>query len=85
MCVAYELENGEITDKFPATNKLYSAKPIVEHLPGWKCDISQITEYKDLPEQAKRYIDFIESSIKTKISTVSVGPRREQVIDRITE
>lgn len=85
VCVAYELENGEITDKFPATNKLYSAKPIVEHLPGWKCDISQITEYKDLPEQAKRYIDFIESSIKTKISTVSVGPRREQVIDRITE
>lgn len=84
VCVAYELENGEITDKFPSTNKLYSAKPILKQLPGWKCDLSQITEYGDLPEQAKRYIDFIESCIDTKIATVSVGPRREQVITRIT-
>lgn len=85
VCVAYELENGEITDKFPSTNKLYSAKPILKQLPGWKCDLSQTTEYEDLPEQAKRYIDFIESCIGTKIATVSVGPRREQVITRITK
>jgi adenylosuccinate synthase len=85
VCVAYELENGEITDKFPATSKLYSAKPVVQTLPGWKCDISQITQFEDLPEQAKTYIDFIESSIGIKIATVSVGPRREQVINRISK
>lgn len=82
VCVAYELENGAITDKFPATNKLYSAKPIITRLPGWKCDISHITKFEDLPEQAKRYVDFIESTIGISITTVSVGPRREQVINR---
>ncbi|WP_419886500.1 adenylosuccinate synthase [Paenibacillus sp. B-A-8] len=82
VCVAYELENGEITDKFPATNKLYTAKPIVTHLSGWNCDISHITNFDELPEQAKSYVDFIETSIGIRISTVSVGPRRDQVIHR---
>ncbi|MEK4207364.1 MULTISPECIES: adenylosuccinate synthase [Paenibacillus] len=85
VCVAYELENGEITDKFPATHKLNSAKPIFTHLSGWNSDISQITDFEDLPEQAKLYIDFIETSIGTRITTISVGPRREQVINRITK
>lgn len=83
VCVAYELEDGVITDKFPATNKLRSAKPIFTNVSGWNCDISHITSFDDLPEQAKSYIDFIETSIGIRISTVSVGPRREQVIHRL--
>lgn len=82
VCVAYELENGEITDKFPATNKLNTAKPIITYLSGWNCDISHITNFDELPEQAKSYVDFIETSIGIRISTVSVGPRRDQVIHR---
>lgn len=80
VCVAYELEDGEIIDLFPSTNKLYSAKPVFTRLPGWKCDISQVTRFEDLPEAARRYVAFVEASIGVKVSTVSVGPRREQVI-----
>ncbi|MFF2092970.1 adenylosuccinate synthase [Paenibacillus sp. NPDC058174] len=82
VCTAYELEDGTITDKFPMTNKLYAAKPILTSLPGWQCDISQVKRFEDLPEQARGYVDFVESAIGVKVTTVSVGPRREQVIVR---
>ncbi|MGC5327432.1 adenylosuccinate synthase [Brevibacillus sp. SYSU BS000544] len=82
VCVGYELSNGEIVDRFPVTSELYSAKPILKYLSGWKCDISQITHFEQLPEMAKQYVNFVESAIGVKISTISVGPRREQVIER---
>jgi adenylosuccinate synthase len=81
VCIGYETEEG-IIDEFPITSKLYSAKPVFKKLPGWKCDISQTKQYNELPEAAKHYINFIESEINVKILTVSVGPRREQVIER---
>lgn len=80
VCVGYELEEGIITGQFPVTGKLFSAKPILQLLPGWRCDISQIRNSADLPEAAKKYIDFVQSKTGVKISTVSVGPRREQII-----
>lgn len=82
VCVGYELEDGIVTDRFPVTSKLFAAKPVLHRLPGWRCDISRITVFEELPDAAKAYIAFIESSIGVKISTVSVGPRREQVIQR---
>lgn len=81
ICVGYEVE-GEITDQFHTTSALISAKPVFKRLPGWKCDITQITRYDDLPERARHYVEFIESEIGVPITTVSVGPRREQVIVR---
>ena len=79
VCVGYEVDGEVITD-FPVTGKLEKAKPILKTLPGWKCDISGITEYKDLPENCRKYIEFIEKEIGFKICYVSNGPARENII-----
>jgi adenylosuccinate synthase len=81
VCVAYETANG-VTESFPFFAKLAAAKPVLEQLPGWKCDISQITSYELLPEAAKRYVQFVESTIGVPVSIVSVGPGREQTLMR---
>ncbi|MDQ0116057.1 adenylosuccinate synthase [Paenibacillus harenae] len=80
VCTAYELEDGTVTDQFPATNKLNGAKPILQKLTGWKSDISHARSFDELPEAAKAYIRFVEAGIGVSITNVSVGPRREQVI-----
>ena len=59
VCVAYDID-GEITTDFPPTYLLERAKPVLETLPGWKCDIRGIKRYEDLPENCRRYIEFIE-------------------------
>lgn len=82
VCVAYELADGTVTDKFPVTGRLDSAKPVLSRMPGWKCDISQAKKIEDLPEPARRYVEFVESEIGVRITNVSVGPRRDQVIQR---
>ena len=81
VCVAYELD-GERIDYFPSTTKLKRAKPIFEVLPGWKCDISHITNYEDLPENCKKYIEFAEKHIGVPITIVSNGAKRENIIYR---
>ena len=62
VCVAYDID-GEITTDFPPTYLLERAKPVLETLPGWKCDIRGIKRYEDLPENCRRYIEFIEEKI----------------------
>ncbi|CAM3536702.1 adenylosuccinate synthase [Paenibacillus lupini] len=81
VCIGYEMEDG-ITDQFPITSRLASAKPVFKQLPGWKCDLSGIKHYDELPAEARQYVEFIESEIGVVIATVSVGPRRDQVITR---
>lgn len=81
VCVGYETEEG-IIDHFPLTSILSKVKPLYKIFPGWKCDISTITRYEELPEAARTYVAFIESAIGVAVSTISVGPRREQVIHR---
>ncbi len=81
VCVAYELD-GERIDYFPSTTKLKRAKPILEVLPGWKCDIRGIKKYEDLPENCRKYIEFAEKAIGVPITMVSNGPKREDIIYR---
>lgn len=81
VCVGYRI-NGEITEKFPETYLLSGAEPIYEYLDGWKCDISNICSYEELPEAAKKYVEFIENRIGVPITMISNGPRREQIIFR---
>ncbi len=81
VCVAYEL-NGERIDYFPNTTKLKDCKPILEVLPGWKCDITGIKNYDELPENCKKYIEFAEKHLDTPITMVSNGPKREDIIYR---
>lgn len=81
VCVAYDID-GEITTDFTPTYLLERAKPVLETLPGWKCDIRGIKRYEDLPENCRRYIEFIEEKIGYPITMVSNGPGRDEIIYR---
>ncbi len=81
VCVGYEID-GEITTEFPTTAKLEKAKPVLETLPGWKCDIRGIRHYQELPENCRRYIEFVEERLGFPITMVSNGPGREDIIYR---
>ena len=81
VCVGYEID-GEVTTDFPTTAKLEKAKPVLKNLPGWKCDIRGIRKYEDLPENCRKYVEFIEEQIGYPITMVSNGPKREDIIYR---
>lgn len=81
VCTAYIVDGKETTD-FPVTAKLKDAKPVLKTLPGWKTDISGIREYEKLPENCRRYIEFIEESLGYPITYISNGPKREDIIKR---
>ena len=81
VCVGYEID-GEVTTDFPTTAKLEKAKPVLKNLPGWKCDIRGIKKYEDLPENCRKYIEFVEEQIGYPITMVSNGPGREDIIYR---
>ena len=81
VCVGYEID-GEITTEFPVTCKLEKAKPVLKKLPGWKCDIKGIRNYEELPENCRKYVEFIEEQIGYPITMVSNGPGRNDIIYR---
>ncbi len=81
VCVAYELD-GKRIDAFPPTSQLKRCKPVIEKLPGWKCDIRGIRKYEDLPENTRNYIEFAEKAIGVPIKMISNGPAREDIILR---
>ena len=81
VCIGYEID-GEVTRDFPTTHLLKKAKPVYTTLPGWKCDIRGITKYEDLPENCRKYIEFIEKEIEYPITMISNGPGRDEIIYR---
>ena len=81
VCTAYDID-GKITTDFPVTPLLNKAKPVYEYLDGWKCDIMGCKSYSELPENAKKYISFIEEKIGYPITIISTGPKREDIIYR---
>lgn len=81
VCVGYEID-GEVTKEFPVTWKLEQAKPVYEVLPGWNCDIRGIRTYEELPENCRRYVEFIEEQLGYPVTMVSNGPGRDDVIFR---
>ncbi|MCI9230833.1 MAG: adenylosuccinate synthase [Lachnospiraceae bacterium] len=81
VCVGYEID-GEVTTDFPVTSRLSKAKPVLETMPGWKCEIRGIRKYEDLPENCRNYIEFIEGQIGYPITMVSNGPGRDDIIYR---
>ena len=81
VCTGYEID-GEVTTEFPVTNQLEKAKPVLEVLPGWKCDIRGIKKYEDLPENCRKYIEFVEEHIGYPITMVSNGPGSDDIIYR---
>lgn len=81
VCVGYEVD-GKILRDFPTTPTLERCKPVLKVLPGWKCDTRGIRRYEDLPENCRRYLEFIEEEIGVKITMVSNGPGRDEIIHR---
>ena len=81
ICAHYEL-NGQQTDVFPFPALLADAKPVMEYVPGWKCDISGVRKWEDLPQAARNYVELVEKAIGCPIGYVSVGPERDSIILR---
>ena len=81
VCVGYDID-GEVTTDFPTTTLLEKAKPVYETLPGWKCDIRGIKKYENLPENCRKYIEFVEEKIGFPITMISNGPGRDDIIYR---
>ena len=81
LCAHYEL-SGEQTDEFPFPVLQQNAKPVVEYMDGWQCDISGARSWEELPEAARRYVEYVEQAIGCHIGYVSVGPERDSLIIR---
>ena len=81
VCTHYTID-GQLTDEFPFPSLLKDAKPVIEYMDGWKCDISGVRNWEDLPEAARKYVEFIEQNIDCHVGYVSVGPERDSIIIR---
>lgn len=81
VCTHYILE-GEQIDRFPFPTALSHAKPVIEYFDGWKCDISSVRKWEDLPKAAQDYVNFIEEQIACPIKYISVGAERDSIIIR---
>lgn len=81
VCVGYEID-GEVTTDFPVTYKLEKAKPVLKTLPGWKCEIRGIRKYEELPENCRKYVEFVEEQVGYPITMISNGPGRSDIIYR---
>ncbi len=82
VCVAYETADGKRITDFPATPTLNGCKPVYEHLDGWMCDVRGQTDYAALPENCRRYVDYIEKLVGVHVGIVSTGPKRGETIYR---
>ena len=81
VCAHYELD-GQQTDEFPFPICLQDAKPVIEYVDGWKCDISKVRSWDELPENARNYVEYVERAIGCHIGYVSVGAERDSLIIR---
>lgn len=81
VCTGYEID-GKVTTDFPPTYLLEKASPVFEILPGWQCDIRGIRRYEELPENCRKYIEFVEEKLGYPITMVSNGPGRQDIIYR---
>ena len=83
VCTGYELD-GKIIKDFPNPTQIEKCKPVIEYLPSWKGkgEIRGLTDYNQLPQEARDYVEFIEKELGVHISIVSTGPAREEIIFR---
>jgi adenylosuccinate synthase len=81
VCVAYDM-GGERVESFPNPARLERARPVFESMPGWKCSISNVRTFQDLPPNAQAYVYRVEELLGVPIKLISVGPKREAMIVR---
>jgi adenylosuccinate synthase len=81
ICTHYEID-GQKSDRFPMTSQLHRAVPVYETYPGWDEDITHCRSFAALPDAAQRYVERIETLVGCHIRYVSVGPERDQLMER---
>ena len=81
VCVGYRSNKNEIDNYSEAIN-LEKITPIYKEFIGWNCELNGIKNYGDLPKECKQYIEFLESFLNTKISIISIGPGRNDIIQK---
>ena len=79
VCVAYDVD-GVRVDSFPSGEALNKAKPVIEYLDGWQTSTADCRKYEDLPQNARKYIEFLEKSVGCYIKYISVGAERDAII-----
>ncbi len=80
ICTAYEIDGRRVTN-FPShVDDLRRAVPVLETVPGWQKDITDVRQMADLPQAARSYLDRLSQLIGRPVEVVSVGPDREQTI-----
>ncbi|MCR6516345.1 adenylosuccinate synthase [Clostridium sp. LY3-2] len=80
VCTGYKF-NGEVIDYFPASlEDLAKCEPVYEEFEGWDESVADARSYEELPVNARKYIERIEEFTDTRVSIVSVGPKRDQTM-----
>ena len=79
VCTAYDID-GVRTTEFPTPDKLEGARPVLQTVPGWGCDISSARTYAQLPDRARSYVELIEGLVGFPVKRISVGPERQQIL-----
>ncbi len=80
VCVAYEVDGKVMTQMPASTRGMDAIKPIFERLPGWRETTRGVTRFEDLPDAAKRYLDFLEQRTGVEVGSVSNGPERNETM-----
>ena len=81
ICTSYKNNQIESNDYSEFMNDLENVQPIYKEFKGWTGNISNASSYDELPENAKIYIQYIQELLNTKIKIISIGPKRNQVIE----
>ncbi|MBT8042456.1 MAG: adenylosuccinate synthase [Kiritimatiellales bacterium] len=80
VCVAYEVDGERITNVPASIRKLERCTPVYEEFKGWNTPTTGCTQWDELPEQAQKYVEYLENLTGVKVSILSVGPKRESTL-----
>ena len=81
ICTGYRRKDGFVYQTFPADlDALSQCEPVYEEMPGWMCETSKVTDYAELPENAKAYVNRILDLVGGKLGVLSVGPARDTTL-----
>jgi len=81
VCIGYKYNQNEIQNYSEAVD-LEKVTPIYKEFKGWNCDLNGINDYNMLPLECKEYIKFLEDFLETRISIISIGPGRNDIIQK---
>jgi adenylosuccinate synthase len=79
ICVAYDDADRHL-QTVPTTPVLRRVRPIYDETPGWRCSIAGVTRYRDLPDEARRFVERVQELCGAPVTMIGTGPRREQTI-----